>query len=404
MALVNEIEPEFPKVFGDENRIRQILFNLVGNAVKFTKKGEIIIRASEQESFAKITVTDTGIGIPIDQIEKIFQSFEQVSGQKNENTGGTGLGLSIAKELVELHHGTIGVTSRENEGSQFWFTLPLWADDLPAAPEPEDTLDLDLPGMFPTPAVPVILSRDNGKPKKDDNRPIIMAVDDDPVNLQVIINHLDPGAYRPLAFLGAQAALEALDALDKGGTLPDLILLDVMMPGMNGYEFCRELRKKQSSSQLPVIMLTAKDRISDLVAGFGAGANDYLSKPFFKDELLARIGIQLQLKAAYKTAKENLELKKELDIRERRGIRMRLVQLRLSGMLNRIKAPVLAVSPAREIWFSNQAFETLTGRSSTSLLNTRLTALLSEKAKAPIEACIKKAEQGCFKTDSAKRS
>ncbi len=390
VILENEIKPGFPLVFGDGNRIRQILFNLIGNAVKFTPKGKIIVRASEQGSFARITIEDTGIGIPNDQIETIFQSFEQAPGQKNENSGGTGLGLSIAKELVELHNGTIGVTSRENEGSQFWFTLPLWTDDLPVTPEPEDTLDLKLSGMLPGLAAPVMLSRDNGKPKKDDNRPIIMAVDDDPVNLQVIINHLDPKAYRSLAFPGAQ---DALDALDKGETLPDLILLDVMMPGMDGYEFCRELRKKHSSSQLPVIMLTAKDRISDLVEGFGAGANDYLSKPFFKDELLARVGIQLQLKAAYKTAKENLELKKELDIRERRGIRLRLVQRRLSGMLNRIKSPVLAVSPAREIWFSNQAFETLTGRSSASLLNKNLGILFSETAKAPVEACMTKAEQ-----------
>ncbi len=390
VVLENQIKQDFPNVFGDQNRIRQILFNLIGNAIKFTHKGQIVIRASEQDEFARIEVKDTGIGIPAGQIETIFKSFEQAQGQEGENSGGAGLGLSIAKELVELHGGTIGVTSQEDVGSTFWFTLPLAGDDLHAETGLKAAPDSDEPGRFQVSGVfPDVISRSGRPPKSDGSRPVIMAVDDDPVNLQVVINHLDAESCHTLAFSGARQALEAMNT----GTIPDLVLMDVMMPGMNGYECCREIRKNHSASQLPVIMLTARDRTKDIVEGFGAGANDYLAKPFFKDELMARINTQLQLKAAYKTARENLELKKELDIRERRELRLKLVQRRLSGMLDRIKAPVLAVSPAREIWFCNRAFETLTGHMAASVLNTGLLTLFGEKEKGQIEACLKKAEQ-----------
>lgn len=333
IQLINAVSPRLPPALADENRLQQILHNLIGNAIKFTDYGMVGISAqivqpesSSPESGGAptapvwgppfppgtclaITVSDTGIGIEDDRLERIFEPFEQGDGSTARLYGGMGIGLAVTKKLVALHGGTLGVNSAVGVGSQFTFTLPL-------SPEPTPGLALTPPVPTPIPAsksYPRLLeplvkaSRVHLQawdevstipPMEDDDsldhNPEhfrILVVDDDPVNRQVVINYLSLSSYRVMQ---ATNGLEALDMIGRG-LAPDLILLDVMMPRMTGYEVCRAVREKFAAHEVPIVMLTAKNQVVDLVEGLTAGANDYITKPVAKNELLARIKTHLHL-------------------------------------------------------------------------------------------------------------
>ncbi|UCH97401.1 MAG: response regulator, partial [Candidatus Aminicenantes bacterium] len=311
LELKQEISSDIPLVYADENRVQQIMYNLIGNAVKFTPAGVVTVSASlvekENRNMVKVKVTDTGIGIPADKLEVIFQSFEQVDASTAREHGGTGLGLSITKQLVELHNGSIGVESEVGKGSAFWFTLPVWREefqvDLQLAEA--DTRPLDILTNQQT-----RLLEDNAPKVKEEllkGKYRILVVDDEIINLQVLTNHL---MLHGLSVLKALNGEEALDIIHDPGQRVDMVLLDVMMPRMSGYEVCRIIRRYYTPSELPVIMLTAKTQLSNLVEGLESGANDYITKPFSSEELLERIRVHLQLLKAnreLKNANEKLE-------------------------------------------------------------------------------------------------
>lgn len=312
LKLINTLDPNLPPVEADENRLQQILYNLIGNAIKFTEVGSIEISAvlesgepisnlSHLFPFLAITVADTGIGIPPDKWERIFESFEQADGSTAREYGGTGLGLAVTKQLVELHGGNIWVESTVGEGSRFTFTLPVLLQDhqstnfslprltlskLAVTPEEDTFLERNLTSEN---AFLSVNSNPELNPTQGEFK--ILIVDDEPVNLQVLVNHLSLQNY---ALTQATNGVEALAVIEQGFQ-PDLILLDVMMPRMTGYEVCQKLREKFAANELPVVLLTAKNQVSDLMEGFTSGANDYLTKPISKNELLARIKIHIQL-------------------------------------------------------------------------------------------------------------
>ncbi|MEM7180553.1 MAG: response regulator [Spirochaetota bacterium] len=278
VKLSNTIAEDLPYVKGDENRVQQILHNLIGNSIKFTESGEIKIAAKQEGAAIQVDISDTGIGIPQNKLEDIFKSFEQVDASIERQYGGTGIGLSITKQLVELHGGKIWVSSIVHQGSTFSFTLPL--SDKKVIDNPKTTI-ANFEKQEET-SVKIPISSGNTK---------VLVVDDEPVNIQVLTNHLSLKDYSVLQAYNGREALEIIEAANK----PDIVLLDVMMPKMSGYEVCEKIREKYPSSNLPVIMLTAKDRVVDVVKGFSNGANDYLTKPFHKDELLMRIQTHLSL-------------------------------------------------------------------------------------------------------------
>jgi len=296
LKLLNSVPEEITLVEADENRVQQILHNLLGNAIKFTTKGQVEITAEEKDTMLAISISDTGIGIAKDKFQNIFKSFEQGDGSTQREYGGTGLGLSVTKQLVELHGGIIEVVDSEvGKGSTFTFTLPISGKkrenvSLNEAIEqeviPELLLEVDENDLPPEVKKPHI----NGVAK-------VLVVDDEPVNRLVLKNHLAVGGYPSIE---AKNGKEALAILKKGEAAFDIVLLDVMMPGMSGYEVCEEIRKKYLPSELPVVLLTAKNRVRDLVAGFNVGANDYLTKPFSKNELLARIKAHLDMNGIHK--------------------------------------------------------------------------------------------------------
>ncbi len=308
LQLINAIPTDLPPVEADENRLQQILYNIIGNAIKFTESGKIKISAQlitdhpkhpEHQPHApnttnqnigesqqlQILISDTGIGISPDQLELIFESFEQVESSIDRRYGGTGLGLAVTKQLVELHGGKLWVESELGVGSCFSFTLPI--SEQPVGDTPTITTSIVDPvrygiDMEQTEHIESNLAEGDFH---------ILIVDDEPINIQVLNNHLQANNYQVTQALNGTEALAALESHNNF----DLILLDVMMPNMSGYEVCARMREKYPAQSLPILMLTAKNQVADLVVGFQFGANDYLTKPFVKDELLTRIKTHIQL-------------------------------------------------------------------------------------------------------------
>jgi signal transduction histidine kinase/class 3 adenylate cyclase/ActR/RegA family two-component response regulator len=286
VKLINNIPENLPLVNADEDRLQQILQNLIGNAIKFTENGAITISAKPFENNQLvITVSDTGIGINEDQFENIFKSFEQVEGSTCRKYGGTGLGLAITKQLIELHEGKIWVNSKLGVGSDFSFTLNISKETKTKNQSPLATIN---PLIETNDLIDNEFLKFNNSTEHNFK---LLIVDDEPVNLQVLANHLSLQNY---TVKQASLGTEALEII-KNGFKPDMILLDVMMPQMTGYEVTQKLREIYSATELPILMLTAKNQTSDLVQGLAAGANDYLTKPISKQELLARVKTHINL-------------------------------------------------------------------------------------------------------------
>ncbi|MFY7804511.1 MAG: SpoIIE family protein phosphatase [Limnoraphis robusta] len=311
LQLINSVSADLPLVQADENRLQQILHNLVGNAIKFTPSGkvEVLAEAVDLEvdnKFVKVIVSDTGIGISEDKFERIFESFEQAEGTTAREYGGTGLGLAITKQLVELHGGRISVSSRVHEGSIFSFTLPI-STGIKSEIISKPSMRLEPENKVNQPLKPEIeLTKSINIDNKNSNISVLI-VDDEPINLQVLVNILSLHHY---AITQASHGEEAL-ALIQAGYKPDIILLDVMMPKMTGYQVTQKIRERFPTTEVPIILLTAKTQVEDIVIGLNVGANDYLTKPFSKDELLARIANQINM---CRLRAENLRLSAEIEV------------------------------------------------------------------------------------------
>lgn len=290
LKLVNAIPGEC-FVLADEDKLQQILYNLIGNAVKFTEEGRVEARAERFDGMWRIQIQDTGIGIPEEQQAAVFESFVQADGSTARMYGGTGLGLPITKQLVELHGGQVALESEAGRGSVFSFTLQATNESVAADDEATEAP----PSMAHALKESATAAEAAPLPAFDDRTDAtydILIVDDEPVNLQVVRNYLMLEHYRVTQ---AAHGLQALELLESGYR-PDLIILDVMMPRMTGYELCRVIRERfGTKSNLPVLMLTAKSQEPDIVEGFYSGANDYVTKPVSKSELLARLKLHLQL-------------------------------------------------------------------------------------------------------------
>ncbi|MDR3553397.1 MAG: ATP-binding protein [Syntrophobacteraceae bacterium] len=318
IQTVNEISAHAPCADGDEDRLMQIFTNLIGNALKFTERGEVRISAHCEGEFIEIAFSDTGRSIPVEHIETIFLPFEQVDSSSTRGAGGVGLGLAISRNLAELHGGRLWAESLPGEGSIFHLRLPICRELAP----PTETTDSKEPpkwfGGLDTASTRAAKARggnglqnhDSGFEHAGNGRHLpvcvaspgaarVLAVDDDPVNRRVIRNHLE---LQGMVVTTAADGREAIALLERDRCF-DIVLLDVMMPGMTGFEVCRRLRTLHSLTELPVIMLTARNRISDLVEGMDSGANDYLGKPFTKDQLMARMRVQLKLLEAREQAR-----------------------------------------------------------------------------------------------------
>ena len=281
LKLVNAVRSDLAPVDADEDRVCQILYNLAGNAVKYTPSGSVRVSAEPDGDFIRIVVADTGPGLNPEEVDGLFEPFERGASTAADHKG-AGLGLALTRDLVELHGGRLEVDSVPGKGCAFAFTLPPAGNrvkDVQNHLAPLAALEVEEPLQTPS------------SPSPSQNGYRLLAVDDERVNQTVIANLLQPHGYEVAT---ADSGAQALALLDGDGPF-DLVLLDIMMPGMSGYEVCRRIRERLSARELPVLFLSAKSQDADLTSGFEAGGNDYLPKPVRKGELLARIALHLDL-------------------------------------------------------------------------------------------------------------
>jgi len=273
--------PDLPAaVQVDQKRLRQVLLNLLGNAVKFSDRGEITLRVSctgvaEPGSYVRLhfEVEDHGVGMNAAQLARLFQPFEQV-GDNRRREEGVGLGLTISQQLIHLMGGEIQVRSEAGKGSVFWFAL-----DLPCIAPAAAPVEQRLPVGY------------DGPPRK------VLVVDDVPQNRVMLMDVLMPLG---LEVLDAENGQECLDLLAAGR--PDLIVMDVMMPVMDGWETTRRIRSQPDLAGIPIIIVTASAASDDEQKSYAAGADAYLAKPIALDRLLETIGKLLSLAWRYEAA------------------------------------------------------------------------------------------------------
>lgn len=280
-------------VLADENRLRQVLYNLVHNAIKHTEYGMIKVMAKPSAGqMTTIFVEDTGGGIAQDRHALIFESFEQLyDPYPNDGYTGMGIGLYISRKLVERMGGEIRVDwSEVGEGTRMMFTLPK-AEWIPGYKETASASE-----VWPKEEA-VDVSFDI----TDRQAHTILIVDDEASNIHVLHQLLRRRQYNVIAAFSAEEALGKMKKHPK----VDLVILDVMMPGISGIELCETLRTRYSILDLPILFATVKDSPQDIVLGFKAGANDYVSKPFNGDTLIARIQTLLAMKSSIQEAVRN---------------------------------------------------------------------------------------------------
>ncbi len=285
--------PDVPALIrGDPGRLRQVLFNLAGNAIKFTSKGEITVRAhleseTAEEVVLRFSVIDTGIGIPEDRRGNLFQQFTQVDTTTTRKYGGTGLGLAISKQLAGLMGGKIGVTSEEGRGSKFWFTarfVKQQAQNLdPASAADANSVHSSLGGTRQSTlsSAPRQALRASGGDLR------VLLVEDSDINQQVAIGMLGELGLRADRVADGAEAVRTLET-----SLYDVVLMDCQMPEMDGYEATARIRDPQSGVRdhdVPIIAMTAHAMQGDRETCLEAGMNDYLAKPITIDGLAAAL-------------------------------------------------------------------------------------------------------------------
>lgn len=286
IQIINNIPDNLLLVHADQDRLKQVFYNLIDNALKYTDDGIITIGAKEKGSFVDIWVEDTGKGIDSKEIKQILKPFYQIKNTDESYIEGHGLGLSIVKQLIELQGGKLEIESVIGKGTRVKFSLPRGSDKKSQSKEPVqlplDEAFIETPYMSHLPGAYTIL-----------------VVDDNYVGLKTVIAILKED-YRIIAVDSGYKALEVIESEEK----IDLVILDLMMPELSGYDVCKIIRENYSVTELPVLMLTAAIQTNDKIAAYEAGANDFLNKPFDLTQLRLRVKSLITIKESAKTAVE----------------------------------------------------------------------------------------------------
>jgi len=315
--------PTVPEpVYIDRDMWEKIVLNLLSNAFKFTFEGEIEVSIRADSSCAILSVRDSGVGIPAEEMPRLFERFHRIPNMRSRTHEGSGIGLALVQELVKLHNGSVNAESRLGEGTTFFVRVPFGKDHLPAnriggvrtlastamgaapfveealrwlpdAPNAPESEFSSLPEMMHVPCPP-------GNDDHDLDRPRILVADDN-ADMRHYLTRLLAERYRVEAVPDGQAALDA--ARERH---PDLILSDVMMPLLDGLELVQRLRADPGLREVPVILLSARAGEESRIQGMETGADDYLVKPFSARELLARVQTHLELARVRKEAEEAL--------------------------------------------------------------------------------------------------
>ncbi|MFQ3584093.1 MAG: response regulator [Cyanobacteriota bacterium] len=281
LPILKEVDPQLPEVYGDPDRLVQVLINLLSNALKFTEQGSITCRARALPHQLEIAIIDTGIGIAAADQARIFDKFKQAGDTLTDRPQGTGLGLPISKQIVEHHGGKIWVESTLGQGSRFVFTLPRWTD---SASAPTDGVDLQgivrqlREHVAATPdLIPATGEVGAGSPGSQ----TILVVDDEQHLRQLLKENLESEGYRVIE---AQDGIEAITQARLHH--PDLILLDVMMPEMGGFDVAAVLKSNPDTVEIPIVILSI---VEDRERGYRLGIDRYFTKPIDMEALLESI-------------------------------------------------------------------------------------------------------------------
>jgi signal transduction histidine kinase/CheY-like chemotaxis protein len=270
LELIYEVQPDvFEALLGDPGRLRQVILNLIGNAIKFTEHGEILMSVTQEaESSGTVSlhfaIKDTGVGIPADKLQEIFEPFSQADGSTARKYGGTGLGLSICTKLVEMMNGRIWVESEEGKGATFHFTASLGIQE-------KSTLS------------PAPIGQEQLRELH------VLIVDDNYTNRRILQSMLEGWGMRPTAVEGGRAALQALEVAKSTGDLFPLILLDCQMPEIDGFALADQIQQDPDLGAVATVMLTSAGRLGDAARCRELGILAYLVKPFHRGELLEAI-------------------------------------------------------------------------------------------------------------------
>jgi signal transduction histidine kinase len=304
LRLVVDCPPMSQPVYVDRDMWEKIVLNLISNAFKFTFQGHIVVSLQTSADWVKVAVRDTGVGIPDTELPKIFERFHRVRGTRSRTFEGTGIGLALVQELVGLQGGTIQVESAENQGTTFTVSLRMGTAHLPAdrisAPRRQVSTNLGagafveealrwLPEEDEATGAPLVqslgLTDDSGEPS-----PARILLADDNADVRDYLRRLLSRSYQVQVVADGEAALQAIQTEP-----PDLVLTDVMMPKLDGFDLLERVRADDRTRSIPFIMLSARAGEEARIDGLRAGADDYLTKPFSARELLARVRSQLTM-------------------------------------------------------------------------------------------------------------
>ena len=281
LRLVKEVEATLPVITGDRDRLIQVVINLISNAVKFTDAGTVTCRAVRQADMLVVSVIDTGVGIAAADQPKVFERFKQVGETLTDKPKGTGLGLPICREIVEHHGGRVWVESELGQGSTFFFSLPI-------ADGAQPSLPLDLATVVRQLRDQVVVTT----PRTADRQPRILVVDDEANIRELLTQEFTEAGY---SVVTAANGREAVAEVRR--QRPDLIVLDVMMPEMNGFDVAAVLRNDPQTLDIPIIILSI---VQDRERGFRLGVDRYLTKPINTDILFREVGALLDQRKTHK--------------------------------------------------------------------------------------------------------
>jgi len=353
-------EPSARKVLGDAHRLEIVLTNLVGNAIKFTPQGgRITLEVRDLPTGVKVLVSDTGRGIPPEALPHVFERFFQASPTDQRREGGVGIGLALAKELVELHGGSVTVESRVDRGSTFSFFIPFGSEhirpevverrkefapreDFRRRTEDTESLEVSSPAVPAQAQEPADAAQTEPALFAGSRRARIVLAEDHGDVREFIRGLLEPEFELATATNGD----EAWDLVCR--VLPDLVISDVMMPGRTGTQLCHDIKAEPALKNIPVILLTARVGSEATLEGYAHGADDFVAKPFHPRVLLARVRAQLKLRAL------------GLQLAERE--KLAVVGTLAAGILHEVRNPVNAILNAARVLANGKTEPVMAGK------------------------------------------
>ncbi len=398
LKLIVECPPLPEPVYVDREMWEKIVLNLLSNALKATFDGEIRVLISADDSGAKLTVRDTGTGIPESEIPHLFERFSRIEGARQRSHEGSGIGLALVHELVEMHGGSITVESKPDEGATFRVSLPFGHDHLTDGHVASDT---DRPLIVQGTAVAYVQEALGWMPGHDllksqiagsvagdqddpalgpvNTKPIVLLVDDN-TDMREYVRTLLAGKFEVVAVTNGRLALEEVRRRP-----PALVLTDVMMPEMDGFALLAALRRDPATSTIPIIMLSARAGEEARIEGVEAGADDYLTKPFTARELIARVDAQLKMS---KMRQEAAEQKAALTLEINRARQF------AGEALEHVPVAFCTLDREYRITYTNAAAQQLATLSGKPHMNVSLWDLYPDLIGSEVESNIRRAMEG----------